>query len=73
MKNKGITKDMTISEVLDNDPGTAEIFFKHGMHCLGCAAANFENIGEATKAHGIDLKKLLADLNSKLGTKCKKV
>lgn len=74
MKKKGITKDMAISDVLDKHPDTAEIFFRHGMHCLGCAAANFENIGEAAKAHGIDLDKLLVDLNSGLGTaKRKKV
>ena len=66
MKKAKITKDMTISDVLNKHPDTAEIFFKHVLHCLGCAAADFENIGGAAKAHGIDLKKLMEDLNSEI-------
>ena len=64
-----ITKDMTISAVLEKYPDSAEIFFKHGLHCLGCMAAQFENIEEAARAHGIDAKKLLADLNAKVSKK----
>ncbi len=59
-----ITECMTISDVLRKHPGTTEVFFRHGLHCLGCAASQFENLGEAAEAHGIDTKKLLADLNA---------
>ncbi|MFH0752369.1 MAG: DUF1858 domain-containing protein [archaeon] len=64
-----ITKDMTISDILRKYPGTAEVFFEHGLHCLGCAAAHFENLEDAANAHGLDLKKLLEDLNSELSKK----
>ncbi len=58
-----ISKDMAIGEVVEKYPNTAEVFMKHGMHCLGCAAAHFENIEQGCEAHGIDAKKLVADLN----------
>lgn len=71
MKKGRITEGMSISEVLEKYPDTAEVFFAHGLHCLGCAAAHFESLEEAAKAHGIDLKKLVADLNSKANKKVK--
>lgn len=58
-----ITKDKTISEVLDENPETAEVFMKHGMGCLGCAAASGETIEEAASVHGIDINVLLNELN----------
>jgi len=64
-----ITKDMTISGILSKHPDTAEIFFKHGMHCLGCAAAQFESLDEAASAHGIDTDALVKDLNASIKAK----
>jgi len=58
-----ITKDMTITEVIRQYPQTIEVFMNHGMGCLGCAAARFENIAQGAQAHGIDIDKLMADLN----------
>lgn len=58
-----ITAKSGIMEVVQKHPETADVFVKHGMHCLGCAAAHFENIEEGCQAHGIDVKKLVADLN----------
>ena len=58
-----ITKNMPIGEVVEKYPQTIEVFMKHGMHCIGCAAAQFENIEQGAKAHGIDVKKLVEDLN----------
>lgn len=59
-----ITEDMNIITMVQKYPETAEILMNHGFHCLGCAASQFENIGQAAEVHGIDLKKLLKDLNS---------
>lgn len=72
MEKKGITKDMTISDIIGKYPDTVEVFFKHGLHCLGCAASQFENVDEAARAHGIDPEKLIKDLNSKIKSKSKK-
>ncbi|WP_294146332.1 DUF1858 domain-containing protein [uncultured Selenomonas sp.] len=35
-----ITKDMSILEVVQKYPDTAEVFMNAGMGCLGCAAAS---------------------------------
>jgi hybrid cluster-associated redox disulfide protein len=58
-----ITKKMSISEVVSKHPQTVSVFMEHGMSCLGCAAARFENIEQGALAHGIDVEKLLTDLN----------
>jgi hybrid cluster-associated redox disulfide protein len=58
-----ITRDMSITEVVENYPKTAEVFIRHGMHCFGCMAARFENIEQGALAHGIDVDKLMEDLN----------
>lgn len=58
-----ITKDMVISEVLDLDRGTVPIFFKNGLHCLGCAMASGESLAEACEVHGIDCDTLISELN----------
>lgn len=58
-----ITKDMTIGDCVSKYPETADVFMNHGMHCLGCAIAHSENIGQGAEAHGIDIDKLVDDLN----------
>jgi len=62
MTNK-ITGKEPIGEIVQKYPQTAEVFMKHGMHCLGCAASHFENIEQGAEAHGLDVKKLIEDLN----------
>ena len=59
-----ITRSMSITEVVENHPKTVEVFIKHGMHCFGCMAARFENVEEGALAHGIDVDKLMEDLNN---------
>ncbi len=63
MPKQKITKDMSFGEVLKKYPQTVEVFLKYGMHCVGCVVAMYETIEQGAKAHGIDVKKLLADLN----------
>lgn len=58
-----ITKNMKIDEVLKKYPETAEVFGKHGFHCIGCAAASFETLAQGAMAHGINVDKLIEDLN----------
>jgi len=58
-----ITGKMLISDVVAKHPNTAEVFINHGMGCLGCAMAHMETIEQGANAHGMDLKKLLNDLN----------
>lgn len=58
-----ITKEMSIVDVVNKHPQTAAVFAAHGMGCLGCAAARFENIAQGASAHGIDIDTLIRDLN----------
>lgn len=58
-----ITKEMSIMEVVQQWPQTAQVLMQHGMGCLGCAAAHFENIEQGAAAHGIDIESLMTALN----------
>lgn len=61
-----ITKEMAIGEVVQKFPQTVPVFQAHGMGCLGCAIASFENIEQGASAHGIDPNKLIQALNDAL-------
>ena len=63
MEKKLITEDTIITEALEINPNAAEILMKYGMHCLGCAIAHGETVGEAAAGHGADLESMLAELN----------
>ncbi len=63
MADKKITENTTIFETLEINPNAGEILSKYGMHCLGCALAHGETVGEAVNVHGADLEQLLAELN----------
>jgi len=68
-KKEKITKGMTFAEVLQKYPEVANIFFKHGMSCVGCPFAMQETIEQGCKAHGLNPKKLVNELNKSLGKK----
>lgn len=59
-----ITKEMSIGEIVQAYPQTIRVFFAHGLMCIGCAAAQFENLEQGAIAHGIDIDALLKDLNA---------
>lgn len=61
-----ITADMNIGDVVQRYPNTIEVFFRHGLGCVGCAVARFENIAQGAMAHGIELDTLIKDLNQSL-------
>ena len=58
-----ITKEMTFGEVLTKYPETVKTFFMYGMHCFGCHLAIDETIEQGALAHGVDVDKLMKDLN----------
>lgn len=64
--DKKITKDMTFGKVLKEYPQTVETFFKYGMHCFGCQLAVDETIEQGALAHGVEVDKLIDDLNLKV-------
>jgi hybrid cluster-associated redox disulfide protein len=60
-----ITADSTIYDLLKEKPESAEVLFKFGMGCVGCAIARGETIREAAMVHGIPLEELMAALGIK--------
>jgi hybrid cluster-associated redox disulfide protein len=58
-----ITKEMTFGEVLKKYPETVKTFFQFGMHCFGCHLAVDETIEQGAMAHGVEVDKLVEDLN----------
>jgi len=58
-----ITKETLIGEALRINPRAAEILMRYGMGCLGCPSAQMESLEQAAMVHGIDLEKLLEELN----------
>jgi hybrid cluster-associated redox disulfide protein len=63
MAEPKIKKEMSMGEILTKYPEASDVFQKHGLHCLGCAIASFETVEQGAAAHGMDLDKLLEDLN----------
>ncbi len=61
-----ITKDMTIGEVLEINPGLAPVLTSGGMQCIGCPSSQMETVEEAAAVHGIETELLLARLNAYL-------
>ena len=59
-----ITGEEPIGDVLKQYPQTLRVFLSHGLMCVGCAVARFENIRDGATAHGINVEALLKDLNA---------
>ena len=64
-----VTRDMVIKDILALDNGVVPILQSSGMHCLGCPSAQWETLGQASIAHGMDgaaLDKLINSINEYL-------
>ncbi len=59
MAMSGITREMTIGEILRTNPDVAPVLLDAGMHCLGCPSAQGESLEEAAMVHGIDIDALM--------------
>ena len=65
----GITKEMTIGEILRTNPDVAPLLMEAGMHCLGCPSARGESIEDACAVHGTDADELVEKINAFLAEK----
>lgn len=63
------TKDMTIGELLMMDRSVGAVLMQNGMHCVGCPSSAGETLEEASMVHGMDIDKLLSDINAYLASK----
>ena len=57
-KQVKITKEMSIEEIINRIPNSAEIMFSKGLHCVGCHVAASESLEQGAKAHGLSDKKI---------------
>ena len=62
-----ITKDTIISEIMTIAPESVPLFQAIGMHCLGCAMASGETLGQACEVHGVDADEFLEKVNALVG------
>lgn len=58
-----ITKDMIISDILEKKPEAGGILIENGLGCLGCPSSQVETLEDAAQIHGMDIEKLLSELN----------
>ena len=61
-KSFNLSTDSNIMEVVQRYPNVAEIFMKHGLPCVGCAAAQYEKISDVVTEFGIDADKLIKEI-----------
>ena len=62
-----ISLDMTVGDIITKYPNTIEILTKHGVHCVGCGAKNFETLGQGLMGHGFSdehINEMLIELNN---------
>jgi len=60
---KKITGSMTIMEVMKTNPDSVAKLLNMGMGCCGCHFAMMETLEQGCAAHGLDIKKVLEELN----------
>ena len=53
-----------LGDVYKRQRETIPIFLRYGMHCLGCPHATAESLEDAGLVHGIDVDKLVDELNA---------
>ena len=58
-----ISKEMSIGQVVNADPGCARILMEFGMHCLWCPSATAESLEDACMVHGTNVDELVDQLN----------
>lgn len=59
-----ITKDMSITDIVNKYPETLETFSKYNLGCIGCMAAHFETLEQGLNAHGIDVDTFISEVNA---------
>ena len=60
----GITKDMTIGEIIRTNADVIPILLNAGMHCVGCPSAQAESLEEAAMVHVMDINDLMAKIEA---------
>lgn len=72
MKNKKVTGETMLGEIMNINPDSGKILFEHGLHCIGCGMASMETLEQGCLAHGMS-KKEIGELIEKLNGKKEEV
>ncbi len=67
-----ITKQTTMGDMLDFEPGIAYVLMQSGMHCVGCPSSIGESLEEACMVHGLDSDEVLNSIQEFLALKKQK-
>lgn len=66
-KEGKITEEMTIREVITDYPTVLETLSESlNGQCFGCPMAQIETLAQAAKHHGVEIDKIIDDLNAKI-------
>lgn len=63
---KPVRLDMTIGDVVEKFPDSAEVMLGYGLHCVGCAVNPYETIEQGAMGHGMSretISAMLDDIN----------
>ncbi len=52
-KQKTVTPDSNLGEIVRHYPQAAEIMLEYGLHCVGCFASAFDTIAQGARIHGL--------------------
>lgn len=59
-----ITKETRIGAMMKKYPETVQVLKKYNLDCFGCAGADQDRINHIAISYGIEIERLLEDLNS---------
>lgn len=62
-KESKITPDMTIADVIEQNPNAKEKLMMMGLGCAGCHFASYDTLENGAKIHGMDVDEILHELN----------
>ncbi len=57
-----LNEKSNIIETVKNYPAAAQVFAKHGIPCLGCAAARFETLADIAEEFGVNVQELIKEI-----------
>jgi len=66
---KKISEKENLAEIIQKYPQAGKILTKAGLHCLGCAAVNFDTLEDAMKIHGLsekEIKEIVEKINESI-------
>jgi hybrid cluster-associated redox disulfide protein len=63
----GITKEMTMGEIIEKIPEAADVMLSYGLHCIGCFINSYETLEEGALGHGLtpgDIDHMVREINA---------